>query len=365
MRSQVGLLVVGVILAGAAAVWATKPPVAVSPGSPTGARIGDTCPTFSWGEVDGARSYELVVYRLGEESEEAEPVLRQRFSGSVDSWTPALGRCLERGGRYAWSVRAIGKKGSSEWPAPNLFEVAAGPSAAELETALAVVRSYLGHDEATVDVSGGIEDRSQSGYQHNTRVPSARGAPPPTSLSVDGNVDATSFTGDGSNLTGVAFVGEIRMYAGATAPAGWAFCDGSLLIRADHPALFAVLGETYGAGDGSTTFALPDLKGRAPIGEGAGSGLTNRKLGDKPGAETVILDVTQLPAHNHPLQATNSTATQTQPSNKALATGPSNQYLNATTSVVMAVDSIGLAGSDAPHANMPPSLVLNFIIKLE
>lgn len=122
---------------------AAETPVAVSPGDTSKlALIGDTCPTFSWGSVEGARSYELVVYRLGDDSEEAKPVLQETFAGSASSWTPSLDRCLERGGQYAWSVRAIGGSEASEWSAPSLFEVAAGPSEAEFEELLALVKRY-------------------------------------------------------------------------------------------------------------------------------------------------------------------------------------------------------------------------------
>ena len=93
--------------------------------------------------VEGAQSYELVVYQVGENGEDTKPVLQQTFAGSVSGWTPALDRCLERGGQYAWSVRAEGSKAASDWSPPNLFEVAAGSSEAELEEAVAVVRQYF------------------------------------------------------------------------------------------------------------------------------------------------------------------------------------------------------------------------------
>jgi hypothetical protein len=127
----------------ATALFGGSEPVTVSPGSATGALIEGRCPTFSWGEVEGARSYELVVYRLAEGEEEAQPVLRRSFPGSVDGWTPALDSCLERGAEYAWSVRAVGPEEPSDWSAPSLFEVSAGPSEAEFEEALQVVRGYL------------------------------------------------------------------------------------------------------------------------------------------------------------------------------------------------------------------------------
>ncbi len=158
-------------------------------------------------------------------------------------------------------------------------------------------------------------------------------------------------------------LGEIRLFSGNFEPPGWLFCDGRLLPIRDHTALFEIVGNSYG-GDGLTTFGLPDLRGRVPMGQGAGPGLTNRNLGDEPGAESVVLDVTQLPSHDHTLRATNSAATQTQPSGNVLATSATPQYLNAGTSVVMGTDAIGASGSNAPHANVQPSTVLSFIIAI-
>lgn len=159
------------------------------------------------------------------------------------------------------------------------------------------------------------------------------------------------------------FLGEIKLFGGNFDPPNWMACDGRLLAIREHTELFEILGNSYG-GDGRTTFALPDLRGRVPMGVGAGSGLTNRKLGEKPGAEAVILDVTQLPAHDHTLRATNSSATQTQPAGNVLARASTPQYLNASTSVIMGPDSIGPTGSNAPHANIQPSTVLRFIIAI-
>jgi microcystin-dependent protein len=158
-------------------------------------------------------------------------------------------------------------------------------------------------------------------------------------------------------------LGEIKLFAGNIEPPGWLFCDGRLLRISDHTALFEVVGNSFG-GDGLTTFGIPDLRGRVPMGQGAGVGLTNRNLGDEPGAETVIMDVTQLPSHDHTLRATNSAATQTQPAGNILATAGTPQYLNASTSVGMGSDSIGATGSDAPHANVQPSSVLSFLIAI-
>ena len=144
MRVQRVLLIAACSLLAATAMAAGSKPVGVSPGDASKlVLIGDACPTFSWGAVEGAVGHELVVYRLGEEPEETTPVLRHGFSGSVDSWTPSLESCLDRGGRYAWSVRAIQEGGLSDWSSPSLFQVASGPTLREIEEALALVRESL------------------------------------------------------------------------------------------------------------------------------------------------------------------------------------------------------------------------------
>ncbi len=137
----------------ATVVWSFRPdaaiaaqsPVGVSPGSPAGVVISDPCPTFSWGAERGADSYELVVYRVDEQDEDATPVLAlsETIVGSASSWTPSLDRCLKRGGQYAWSVRALQRTEASDWSQPNLFDLVSRPSEAEFQAALQVVRSYL------------------------------------------------------------------------------------------------------------------------------------------------------------------------------------------------------------------------------
>ena len=200
-RSAAHTVLVLIVLSSAA--WAAEPPVAVSPGDASRlALTGDTCPAFSWGAVSGAEGYELVVYRLTEEGEEAPPVLRQTFTGTASSWTPSLDRCLERGGRYAWSVRSVGGKEASEWSALSLFEVASGASEAEFDQALALVRQYF-VTEGGAEPEGVAEAEPQSRREASS---SSFGAPAAgvvgtTQLSVDGGVVATSFTGDGSALT--------------------------------------------------------------------------------------------------------------------------------------------------------------------
>lgn len=139
-----------------AALWsmsarASQVPVAVSPGNASQlVLIAEPCPTFSWDPVEQATAHELIVYEVGEEGHETEAVVRRQIPGSASSWTPSLESCLERGGQYAWSVRAVGKKAASAWSNPNLFEVASRPSETEFEVALRVVRDYIGDARAGV-----------------------------------------------------------------------------------------------------------------------------------------------------------------------------------------------------------------------
>jgi hypothetical protein len=131
--------------------WAASAPVVVSPGSATGTSIVDHCPTFSWGHTEGAVSYEVVVYRVGDQGVEADPVLSQEIPGAGLVWTPSVDLCLERGEPYAWSVRAATGEGHSAWATPLLFEVAPEPSAEELAAALEVVRRHLAREAGAQD----------------------------------------------------------------------------------------------------------------------------------------------------------------------------------------------------------------------
>lgn len=156
------LMGIGGLLAAAAGAAGSQEPLAVSPGDSTRlVLIADSCPTFSWVAVDGAQSYELVVYRIGAQSEEAEPVFTRRIAGSALSWTPSLDRCLERGGHYAWSVRAIKVEQVSEWSPPSLFQVAAGPNEAEFEAAMTVVWRYLAIEDGDQAAVGAVAPRRQ------------------------------------------------------------------------------------------------------------------------------------------------------------------------------------------------------------
>jgi microcystin-dependent protein len=163
-------------------------------------------------------------------------------------------------------------------------------------------------------------------------------------------------------------VGEIRMIASSYAPEGWHFCDGSLLSTTQHPVLFSVLGTTYG-GDGATTFALPDLRGRVPIGAGQAPGLSSYSLGVKAGSETVTLTEAQVPSHSHALMGTSATADAATPGpDKMLATGdptvrPYNDAALATGGFgQFNPASIGPTGPAQSHENRMSSVGIHFII---
>jgi microcystin-dependent protein len=164
------------------------------------------------------------------------------------------------------------------------------------------------------------------------------------------------------------FIAEIRIFAGNFAPRGWAFCNGQLLPVSQNTALFSLIGTTYG-GDGRTTTALPNLKGRAPMHPGRGPGLTARRLGQRTGTETVTLTEAQMPSHNHTMIADASTGG---PLGGGANTGnPKGNYLGAsvkfkstTTGQVGMVALTNTGGSQA-HNNVQPFLTMNFIIALQ
>lgn len=155
------------------------------------------------------------------------------------------------------------------------------------------------------------------------------------------------------------YVGEIRMFAGNFAIAGWMFCEGQLLPISEYETLFQLIGTTYG-GDGESTFALPDLRGRVPI--HFGNGFTQAETG---GVEEVTLTVSQIPAHSHPYLGTTSSATDANAqSNFAAQAGTFFPYLNVPPSVAMASQSVSSVGGSQPHTNFQPYLCINFIISL-
>jgi microcystin-dependent protein len=160
------------------------------------------------------------------------------------------------------------------------------------------------------------------------------------------------------------FLGEIRMFGFNFAPAGWAQADGQLLSIAQNTALFSLLGTQFG-GDGTSTFALPDLRGRVANSQGPGPGLTNRVVGQNGGAETVILTTAQMPNHTHPLEANSAPATTRNPAGAVLAHAASNTYSTAANEIGMNPAAIGPTGSSQPVGVLPPFLTLNFCIALQ
>jgi microcystin-dependent protein len=166
------------------------------------------------------------------------------------------------------------------------------------------------------------------------------------------------------------YIGEIRLFAGTYAPINWLVCDGSVLSISQYDALYSLIGTAYG-GNGTTTFALPDLRGRLPMGQGAGIGLTYRTLGQKGGEQTVTLSLNQVPEHTHLVQVAASPAVAYDPGPTALlATSASGDclyvnkdYSSGTTGTLnpQAITSTGSA-SPTPHSNIMPCLALNFII---
>ena len=164
------------------------------------------------------------------------------------------------------------------------------------------------------------------------------------------------------------YVGEIRMFGGNFAPNGWAFCDGQLVPLSQNTALFSLLGTNYGGDIKKNNFALPDLKGRAPMFYGQGSGLSNRELGEKGGSETVTLTSQEMPSHNHNFKATGEAGTQASPSNNAPANSNSRPYSpgpKLSGLAQMDASAIFPAGNSLPHNNMMPYLTVNFIIALQ
>jgi microcystin-dependent protein len=188
------------------------------------------------------------------------------------------------------------------------------------------------------------------------------------------------------------FIGQIIMFAGNFAPRDWAFCQGQTLAISEYTALFSIIGTTYG-GNGRTTFDLPDLRGRAPIGQGQGNGLTSRIMGEQIGIEDITLSTAQMPIHSHAakttisgssvtakLKASSEVGTTNVPLNNYLAK-PSNiglQSINmydSSADIEMASDAIEIdlsavtantttddTGGNSAHNNIQPSLVMNYII---
>lgn len=159
-------------------------------------------------------------------------------------------------------------------------------------------------------------------------------------------------------------LGEIRMFAGDFAPPGWAFCDGRLLSINEHTTLYSLIGMTYG-GDGVTTFALPDLRGRIPIGGGTSQAGTSYAVGQAGGSETVILTTQHLPSHTHVAQGNKDKGTQEGPKDGVWANpNDKKQYLVGEPNQTMDAGAIASAGGGQSHNNVMPYFPLSFIIAL-
>ena len=169
------------------------------------------------------------------------------------------------------------------------------------------------------------------------------------------------------------YVGQIIMFAGNYAPQGFALCQGQLLSIADNQVLFQLIGTTYG-GDGQSTFALPDLRARVPIGDGQGRGLSNYAIGQTVGTEAVVVAQPQLPAHGHPVAAVGQQGTGNIPANNVVlaalggqaGSGPDQvpAYGPPNDPVQLAANSVGSAGGSQPHTNLQPYLAINYCIAL-
>lgn len=161
------------------------------------------------------------------------------------------------------------------------------------------------------------------------------------------------------------FLGQVQIFGFNFAPRGWAFCQGQLLPIAQNTALFALLGTLYG-GDGRTTFALPDLRGRVPIGFGQGPGLSNYPLAARGGVEQVTLIASEIPAHSHTLQASTEPGTGGVPTDAYLAsTGARDpEYVSTAPNTSLGSQSIGAAGGGQAHENRMPYLAMNYCIAL-
>lgn len=162
-----------------------------------------------------------------------------------------------------------------------------------------------------------------------------------------------------------AYTGEIRLFAGNYAPLNWAFCNGQILSISEYEILYSLIGTIYG-GDGTTTFALPDFRGRIVLNQGRSTTGTNYVLSQTGGTETVLLTASQLPAHTHAVNASSDLGTVGDPTNGFWAQSPISQYSNSEQSPASRMNpgNITSNGSNQPHANMMPTLAISYIICL-
>ena len=162
-----------------------------------------------------------------------------------------------------------------------------------------------------------------------------------------------------------AFIGEVRVFCGNFSPAGWLACDGQLVSIATYPDLFNIIGTLYG-GDGVTTFATPDLRGRVPLQPGLGTGLTNRSLAESGGVEAHALVTSELPSHTHALRASSANGSSDAASGFVLAsTAAAIPEFGSTANVDLGAGAVGNSGGGAAHNNMRQYLTLNYIIAFQ
>ena len=155
------------------------------------------------------------------------------------------------------------------------------------------------------------------------------------------------------------YVGEIRMFGGNFAPAGWMFCEGQLLPISENETLFQLIGTTYG-GDGESTFALPDLRGRLPLHQGNGFALA-----ETGGAEEITLTIQQIPIHNHAFTVSTALVNANTPQNNVLGQSAAIQmYIQQPPAVTMPNNALSPVGGSQPHTNFQPYLCVDFIISL-
>ena len=160
------------------------------------------------------------------------------------------------------------------------------------------------------------------------------------------------------------FVGEIRLVPYNFAPVGWALCNGQLLPIAQNTALFSLLGTMYG-GNGQTTFALPDLRGRSPISVGQGPGLSGRDQGETGGSEAVSLTLQEMPQHNHQVSVSSAPGTTAAAAGNHLSASTYGSAYASVPTGTMPAGTIGQAGGNQAHNNRQPYLTLNYIIALQ
>jgi hypothetical protein len=203
MGRAIAPTLLAVLLVSSFAWSAQETPVAVSPGSGGDVElVASACTTFSWTITDDTRGFTLAINEVTDDGQLGQPVIRQALPAGASAWTLPAGRCLSRGSTYAWAIGISREDEGRRWSKPVLFRVAPEPTAAELREALAVVRSYL---ESNLDSAEEVAGNQFEAARENDRLQalgrSADAAPATTYLTVDGNVDAVSFSGDGSALT--------------------------------------------------------------------------------------------------------------------------------------------------------------------